>query len=91
MTPTPDRKFDTSDADELVRLFGYAVALDQGSLDQPVPRFHRLGDGENPDTPHPWSPSGALVPMPIVHAAKFAVPCDSCYPVPEPGSEKDSV
>lgn len=90
LTPPP-RKLDANDADELLRLFGYAVALDSVEVDSPMPTFHRLGDGNHPDTPHPWAGTGMLIVLPVVHAAKFAVPCDECYPVPEPGSEKDAL
>lgn len=71
---TEHRKPLDLDGVELVRLFGYTVTIDQADLDAPTPHFHKFG----PDRPHP---NAGSIDLPVVHAARFAVPCDECYPV----------
>ena len=68
-----DKKPLDADAMELVRMFGYTVVIDNPDLDTNTPHFHRFSDRAEESVT-------TVTPLPVVHAAKFAVPCDACYP-----------
>lgn len=56
---------------ELVRLFGQSVVIGD-DLETPKPHFHKTGATHIAEL---------VVTLPVAHAAKFAIPCDECFPV----------
>lgn len=81
MKPTKPMKDETRVL--IAAQFGYSVwvfATGDDSLDSSLPVFHRF-DGATAKTKCGREvPMPAAIAMPSVHAVRFAVPCDECFP-----------